>query len=86
MAPRRSRCAALSAAAAVFVVCCSAFVPSAAAFKTGKSGGDVVPGSYILQVNTSSAALSKRGMTPFTVRLIQLSLSLSNTRTELLAM
>lgn len=66
MAPRRSRCAALSAAAAVFVVCCSAFVPSAAAFKTGKSGGDVVPGSYILQVNTSSAALSKRGMTPFT--------------------
>lgn len=68
MAPRRSRFAALSVAAAAFV-CTLATAPIAAAFKTGNSGSNVVPGSYIIQVNTSSAALSKRGMTPFTVRL-----------------
>ena len=67
MAPRRSRFAALSVAAAAYV-CTLATAPIAAAFKTGNSGSNVVPGSYIIQVNTSGAALSKRGMTPFTVR------------------
>lgn len=79
MAPRRSRFAALSVAGAAFVVCTLATAPLAAAFKTGTSGSDVVPGSYIIQVNTSSAALSKRGMTPFTVRLsLNFSLFLRN--------
>lgn len=58
------------AAAAVFV--CSSSLPVASAFHVhghgGSTGGDVVPGSYIVQVDTSASTLSKRGMTPFTVR------------------
>ncbi|BGP55847.1 hypothetical protein JCM8202v2_003454 [Rhodotorula sphaerocarpa] len=56
------------AAAAVFV--CSSSLPVASAFHVhghgGSTGGDVVPGSYIVQVDTSASTLSKRGMTPFT--------------------
>ncbi|GAA5984107.1 hypothetical protein JCM10908_006053 [Rhodotorula pacifica] len=56
--------AALVAAAAAFV-CSTSLVPVASAFKTGQANNDVVRGGYIIQVDTSSAALSKRGMTPF---------------------
>ena len=71
MAPRRACWPAFAlSVAAVFVCSLATTAPVAAAFKTGNEGNDVVPGSYIIQVNTSSAALSKRGMTPFTVRLL----------------
>ncbi|POY75116.1 hypothetical protein BMF94_1746 [Rhodotorula taiwanensis] len=43
-----------------------AWTPVASAFKQGDSnGGDVIPGSFILQVDTTPSTLSKRGMSPF---------------------